>query len=402
MSEYKVFLLPRRNRNQYYDTNEVIDISSYVEVSSLTSIKKELDLHYSNLGSVKFSNINLTLRNYKGEFNVNDPRSFFDYKRDRAQIFLVQQNKDKGIIKFRGIISDDATKIDLKNNHITFRVLSLDSIFHRLETPEDALSDGMTMKQALINILDHDALYGVLKFDKSKINPLLGDIKIKSINRFINQSVYQSLNLLLLATNSNFLIDKYETFNWENLNRELKKVPSFSVFPHSSVNLLPKKFSTNSKNKENLIIMVNSYSEGLGNVINSVSINKTYAKNKDSILEHGLRKKDWNLDFIDSDRSIDLARSIVEEFKYPRIELEITIYNQEVNLCDEVTLNIPLEKSSRNNQFIFTVGVGVVGGSDILSQNFGSITIPDKRFKVVGVKENLHKETQILKLREVL
>lgn len=387
---YQVFITPKTN---VYSYGTEIDVSDYIDMKGISTIQASIDATDFDMGAFKFSDLTLKGINRNGYFNdAWDKRSiFFPYTRDLAKVRVVFTNSDGDTIVFRGLINEEATKADFKNDTISFRVLSLDSCLRNTKVSGGTISNGMSCSNAIKTILNVPSITAVLNYNASYINPDY-NFTIDVGSAFDNLSTKDALNLLLVASNSVMTID-------------------------SSLNMIVKTRDTNSNSILNIYGPYDIYgrqnaldlkdvNSGKQRMFNSFLINSTEENNAGSIVQYGFKQKAITMDFVTSPTTEQaIAANLVDEFKYPKMELQIDVPTYLVRnsiLLDPVSVNWPLRVTPVDGKFLPIVGDTKIGDTTApLPNEYGSLSIdPGISFKIIELKHNPSTFVTTLKLRQ--
>lgn len=404
---YSVYFTPLMNS----DTNtygDEINVSDRIKVSGVGNIKRSIDSSDYDIGVFAFSDLELTGFNVNGYFNDgDDSRSIFTNSRDRCKVRVVFQEvttvrnssgtviseTETDTVTFRGLINEEATRLDIVTETIRLKVLSRDSVLRTTKISSGVVSNSMNFKQAISVILNVPRITSVLNFDVSNIKPDL-NLMIEDGTFFDNKGVKEALDKLLLASNSVLLIndagDMMIQSRAEDVTRPL-------------INL----YGKNDLHKRENIIDITSYNTGRQRMFNSFVVNKRESSNSVFVKAFGLRQKSLSLDFVTSNLFIDsVAQRLVEEFKTPKIELDVKVstkLSRDIHLLDRVSVNYPLRVKPVEGAFLPVIGVTAIGDSFMpLPSTYGSIAILSRTaFKVIEIEDHPEKFTSILKLRQI-
>jgi hypothetical protein len=402
---YRIYFTPLENA----DSNlygEEIDVSDRIRLSGVGNIKRSIDSSDYDIGVFTFSDLELTGQNQNGYFNEQDIRSIFTTTRDRCKVRVVFnemqlfRNAQGTVLSeiltstntYRGLINDEATRLDIVSESIRFKVLSRDSVFRTTKVSAGVVSDGMSFKESIEAILNVPRITSVLLFNSSNINPQL-DLTVDNGSFFDNSSVKSALDQLLLVSNSVLLIDDDGTIMVKS--RE----------PDEARDIL-NLYGKNDIHKRENIIDITAYNNGRQRMFTSFIINNRETSNTAHVQSFGLRQKNVKLDFLTNTDSIDaVAANLVDEFKTPKIELNVKVSTRiakSVQLLDRVSVNYPLRLKPPVGKFLPVVGITKIGDSSMpLPYTFGAIEIPSRiAFKVIEIEDNVENFTSILKLRQ--
>lgn len=402
---YYVYFTPLlvSDSNTYGDE---IDVSDRIRLSGIGNIKRSIDSSDYDIGVFTFSDLELVGQNDNGYFNDNDYRSIFTTTRDRCKVRVVFQETElvrnsSGTVlsetivstnTYRGLINDEATRLDIVTEAIRFKVLSRDSVLRTTKVSAGVVSNSMNFETAIEAILNIPRITSVLNFDAADINPQL-NLGIDNGSYFDNKSVKEALDKLLIASNSVLLInDDGDIVVRSRVPDETRDI----------VNL----YGKNDIHKRENIIDITAYNNGRQRMFTSFVVNNRVTNNDVFIQSFGLKQKRLTLDFLTDNDSIDqVAANLVDEFKTPKIELNVKVSTRiakDIQLLDRVSVSYPLRVAPIEGMFLPVIGITEIGDTLMpLPYTFGSIDIPSRlAFKVIEIEDNPEKFTSILKLRQ--
>lgn len=390
-TQYKVFFTTRLTVDTYGDE---FDVSDYVKIKGLGSIKKSIDGSDYSFGAFTYSDFKITCVNETGKFNgPEDSRSFFPYSRDLTKVRIVFfQEVDQETVTFRGLIIDEASRVILKDDQIEFRILSRDSIMKKTSIPAGTVGNSIAISEAIYLILNLDQVRNILTIDTSNI-AVTADGTVDVGSEFDNKTVRDALNELLIASNSIMFVNEDDEVVVRSRDADTSKEPLLLYGPGDL------------RSRTN-ILAVNNYNNGLQRIFNSITLNGTNVQDIESMLAFGARPKEIDYSWLtDSTNIEELAAAILNEFKYPKIELEVdipTTIAKEYTLLDRVTVDYPL-KAFPTSQFLPICGAFACG-SELHKTPIvrGSISIaPTIGFKIIEITEDPKSFKSTLKLRQV-
>lgn len=403
---YQVFFTPLTNSDDNIYGDE-IDVSDRIRLSGISNIKRSLDSSDYDVGVFAFSDLELTGYNFNGYFNDQDTRSIFMSIRDRCKVRVVFQEyvtvKDQEgtvlssslteVSTFQGLINEEATRLDITDETIRFKVLSRDSVLRTTKVSGGVVTNGMLFSNAIKSILNTPRITSILNFDELNINPKL-DLNIDNGSFFDNKSVKESLDKLLFASNSVLIINTVGDIIVKSRDPDETK---------DIVNL----YGKNDIHKRENIIDITAYNTGQQRMFTSFVINDVERSNPIYVQAYGLRQKKIQLDFLTDNDTIEaVADEMVDEFKIPKIEMNIKVSTRiarDIDLLDRVSVNYPLRLKPIPGTFLPVIGITQIGDSEMpLPFTFGSIAIPDRlAFKVIEIEDNPEQFTSIVKLRQI-
>ena len=391
---YRILFTPLVGTNRYgavVDVTQDVDITDFVK--NLGSIKKELDNGDYDIGIFTFGDITLNMINHNRKFNSpDDPRSMFKFTRDRCKVDIIFYLADgSSTNRFRGLINDDATRLDFTSGIIKFKVLSLDSIFRQVEVGAGVIVDGDSFSTAIKKILNVPAITNTLTYSAGNIN-VDYDGTIDVGEEFSSIPVKGALDDLLLASNSVLYVDNSDVLH---VKARTESATQFNLYGHGDI-----------YGREN-ILKIHDFNNGLQRTFSSISVNATTISTDDNwVVEYGFRKKELTFDFITTTATEQaIADNILSAFKIPKLELKIEVSNDAVSnieLLDIVKVDYPYRHSIPPETGVMPMYGVAQYGVDYYAPTTGTFEIkPDIKWKVISIQENPVKFTTTLKLRQV-
>lgn len=391
-ANYKVLFTPLIGFNTYGTTVDVtkdIDLTDFVK--NLGTIKREIDNGDYDIGIFTFGDITLNAINFSRKFNdENDALSIFKYRRDRCKVEIIFYDASgTPSTRFKGLINDDATRIDVDKDIVRFKVLSLDSIFRQVSVQAGAIVTGDLFSTAIKKILNVPEITSTLTYSASNIVADL-DLTIDDGEVFSSIPVKDALDSLLLAANSILYVDNSDTI--------------YVKARTESANIFYLYGPSDPLGRENIISLKN-FNNGLQRSFNSVKVNDNTVYTIDAwVTEYGFRQKSVSLDFITTSATEEaIATRIANTFHVPKAEIEVTVKSadfQDIDLLDIVSIDFGyrLTPDPRDN------GLPMYGTAQYGTAHYaisaGSFKIyPSEKWKVTAIEENPAKGTTILRLR---
>ena len=388
--QYKVYFTPKLTATTY---GAEVEVSAKIIDTGVSTMKRSIDAGDYDIGVFYYGDVTLKAINKNGYLSqINDHRSIFTYSRDLTKVRIEYNDVNGAVDVFKGLINEEGTRENFETEEITFRVLSFDSVIRTSRVPSGTINNGIDAQAALGQILDKTDITTVLTYDASKINPP-NNITIDVGSKFDNISTRDALSKLLIATNSTFIIDADNKM----------EVKSRDVTSGSTLEL----FGPYSQRSRQNILKINKYNDGRQRQFTVVKVGQQTSIETNYVTDYGYRQKTIsNLDFITTESTqLSIAQKLSNEFKYPKIELEVEVETSLVRnskLLDQVVIDYPL----RLKPFVkFYPVVGTAKIDDATTQlpkEFGSSKIiRNVAFKIIEIKENAKKFTTILKLRQI-
>lgn len=389
-TRYRVYVTPRIDGGDY---GTEVEVSDRVELKGLKDIVRSIDSSDYDVGVYAFNDLTLDCDNSDGYFgNENDPRSIFQSSRDLAKVRVVFSLDDTPTVTFRGLINDEATRDDVVNDLVSFRVLGMNSGLRKTQVIPGAVSDGTSIRNAIFAILNRDEITAILNVDISDINPdLNGTVDVGA--ELDDRPTNDVLNELLLASNSVLLITSTDDIIVRSREHDTLKAP---LELHGKGDLLQ---------REN-IIAISDFNTGLHRLFNSIQINETETADEVSKVVNGARRKEIDLPWLSNPTNIAaLAARILREWKAQKIEMNVTIPTELAkgyDLLDRVSINYPLTAHATGPFLPICGNFFTADPNTPLPRVRGSVVITqDMGFKIIEIKETPVELTTTLKLRQI-
>lgn len=392
-ASYRILITPLVSEGVYGTTQDItldVDVTDFVR--NFSNVKQQIDNGDYDIGIFTFGNLTLNAININRKFNdENDALSIFPYRRDKAKIEILYcdifQNE---ITRFKGLINEDATRLDIKSDTVRFKVLSMDSIFRQVNIPSGAIVAGDLFSTAIKKIINVPAITDVLNFDPTNIVVDL-DLTIDNGEVFSNTVVKESLDDLLRASNSILFIDENENVI---VSSRAENPTTHSLFGNGDI-----------YGREN-ILSVKSFNAGIHRVFNSVKVGDTEISTDTAwVSENGFRQKSYSFSFMtDSTKEGQIADRILNNFRVPKMETELVVQTDAIKnarILDlvKVDYNYKLTPDTRDETLPM---YGVAQYSEAhYPTTVGSFRIlPNIKWKIIGISESAKNFTTILKLRQ--
>lgn len=391
--QYQVLITPLIEQDTYGDVVDVtkdIDLSDYIKDGGVGSIKQDIDNGDYDVGVFTYGSITMKAINIDGRFNdESDWRSLFKFSRDKAKV-LVNFLDPQGNIStsFNGLINEEGTRQDFLKDEVKFKVLSQDSVIRKTKVAAGTVNVGTTFSQAIKSIINVPEITSVLTYDESKVNVGL-DLAIDVGSWFDNKTSKEALDALMVASCSVMVI---EDSTMVVRTREENSGNVFKFYGHGDV-----------FGREN-ILNIKKYNTGLHRTFNSVVVNDFEVSDNIYIDTYTMRQKKVDLGFLTDQTKLEtVGNTILDEFKVPKIELEVettTEVAKGLNLFDLVSIDYPYRVKPVNTDVLPTYGVTRYGeGRYPIIQ--GNMKIrPTFAFKVMGFQEKPNTFRTVVKLRQ--
>lgn len=374
------------------DITSDVDISDLIKRGGISSIRKDVDFGDYDVGVFTFGNVTMRAINYDGKFNdPSDWRSIFTYRRGLAKVEIKFKDKDgNAYTQFKGIINEDGTRQDFVKGEVRFKVLSLDSIFRSTKVAGGTVSNGMSFSNAIKSILNITEITSVVNYSASNINVSYNGT-IDDGNYFDNKKVKDSLDELLLVSNSILLIDSSDNIIVKSRG---ESATTHNIYGNGNV-----------EGRDN-ILKITSYNSGVQRAFNSISVSGITVTDENLVWLYGVRKKDLTMDFItNSDTATAVATALLSEFKVPKPEMEVVLPMndaRQIDLLDKVAVDFTYRLEPPAGQETLTVTGVAVSGSAVTNKTLGNFQIHKNQiWKVIGKEDKAGDLTTKIKLREI-
>jgi len=387
--QYKVYITPKISEFAYGDE---VQVDAEILFNGIKTMKKSIDSSDYEIGVYTYGDIALKVDNKDGKYNDEmDKRSIFNYTRDLAKVRVDYSDNNGDVTRFRGLINEEATKQDLDKKEVKFRVLSNDSVIRTTRVAGGLIPNGSLASTAVKNILNQTKITSILNYSASNI-ALERDFTIDNGSKLENKSSREALNQILTVSNSVLIIDSSDNIIVKP--RDFNDISLLSLYgPYDLFN------------RQN-ILGVKSYNNGRHRTFTSVKLAGYEVTDSAFAADYGYRQIEKEADFITNDISkASLAQNILDDFKAPRIELELTCPThvvKDVNLLDPISLNYPLRIERYESDFLPVIGITKIDDADQrLPNTYGDIDIkPNVAFKIIETSENPLRFETTLKLRQ--
>lgn len=384
-----------------------VDVSDLALAESLPSVREFIDSEDFDIGLFAFGSIAVSFDNSLGKFNgAEDARSIFSYTRDKAKVRIAVESATityatDGAVSastlsettiFRGLLNDPSSKFDAVNDIATFEILSYDAILSQVKIEPGQIATGDLLSDALSSLLNQDLVTSILTVDNANI-VLDNDVAIDDPTFFDNLNGLDLLKALLPAANSVILIDD-STIYAQSRDEDIVS-PTVYLYGRYDIH-----------GRENVIDLFD-FNDGLQRTFNSVVVNDSESNDPGSILEYGIRQKQFTFQFITSSATEDaISQRMVDEFRIPKLEISVVIplsIGKDVSLLQQVSLNYPLQVVPDDGEFLPVLGESEYGDPDMpYPREYGSISIDeDVAFKIIEKEHDLSGLTTKLKLRQI-
>lgn len=388
---FRVYLKPFTEAGVY--ESDWTEVTGDVGDNGLSDIRQVLDDEEYNVGVFKYADFNLLLRNEHGLYSdVGTEQSIFRYKRSDTLVKITWQQQEfeslAGMVTagefiaenaeytvFIGLLNDEASDTDIRDQVVSFKVLGRESIFTRIEVPYASIANGDTVKAIMLDLLDQAGITNLLTVNTLNINPSL-NIVVDDVSGFENQTVKEALDDLLQISNSVLYI-KDDTIYVSS--RDESAAVEATFYGQASNDGI-----------ENIVDLTN-IKNGLSRTFNFWTWEDTTLQSteSDSITRYGVKKKAISFESITNNtRRQQVLDAYRDEFGQPKTEFtlltNITPEMLELDLLDKVTIDYPTVFYAAEDSDLPIYGVHEYGA---VKYPIGvwSLTIPTSdSFKVMG------------------
>lgn len=408
MARWRVYIKPFDDDGEYQsDWTEVTS-----DVIELGSPKQGIDNTEFDVGVIKNSGFNITLRNDHGHYSeVNILTSIFRFTRKNTLIKITWDIRDYDLVcgffqcgreplggeylVFTGVINEVTSVSNIQYQQAVFSVLGFDSLLNEIDVPYSSINNGDTLSAMLYAMINQAPFTDHVSVSLSNITPGT-DLAIDDKSSLENKTVGKVLKNILLAAQSVLFIKDGTVFVTD---RTASEGTAFTFYGQASDRI------------EN-IISVPKYRDGMNRVFNHwiwTDVPAVVARDLTSITRYGTLEKEIKCELI-SDSSTSKIQTILnanrDEFSFPKRELDVETpiwYGTlALNILDRVVIDYP------------TVYIAADGGDipryDLAHIYDGTVRYPFEQwsltigtetdFKIVGKKIDVKKHTITFSLRE--
>lgn len=405
MSRTRVYIKPFDVLGNYVD--DFIEVTDDVLESSVASIRKEIDSTEYNAGVFKFSNITLTLSNEHGKYSdVEGTRSIFETKRTDSIVKITwNPNVDDvpiagemiladstDVVVFEGLISDEATTLNVGDQLIKFQCMGYESLFNRMEVPYGSLSAGDTFDEILLACLDQAPFNSLVTVSGANINAGTNSVT-DAVASLENKTVKEALDELLVVGNAVLYIKDNVVYVSD---RTASATLQYTFYGQAS--------NTGAEN----IVDITGYRKGYNRVINywTWQDSSNLSQDATSVSTYGVRKKEIGSDLITNSAKKDtILTALKDEFYAAKQELMLetglTYTRLGLSLLDKIQVDYPTVFVSADDSPLPIYGISKYGSSRYPIGQWSMTLSTSTNFKIIGIKYNLRKGTITFKLREV-
>jgi hypothetical protein len=409
MARCRVYIQPFTPQGLY--SGQWIEVTNDVRLDGLGPIQQKLDVSEYDVGVYTNSGTSLVLRNDHGRYSdVGYAESIFQVKRSDSLVRITWDLADydyeagastsDGILGnevdvFVGLLNDDSTVMNFRDQSISFNVLGRESIFDRTLSVDfiavpPADNKASTLLGLLISNVNSQLSAPVLTIDLSKVTPG-NDIIWDDLTQFQNATTKTAINLLLQASNSVLYLNV--------------ATPVISARSESAAILYNFYGPASNLGPENIDDIQNIRS-GMNRTFNFVTWANTalFSQDVSSIQKLGIRKKELSISGVTTTGTQQsILDSIKTEFFSPKQEFELftpVIWGTlDLPLLAKVSIDFPQVPVSSENLPIYDVAQY---GSALYPSVLTSFQIlPSETYKIIGRNVDLVKGVVQFSMRRV-
>lgn len=410
MPRIRAYINPRDDSGNFTGFQEVTED---VDFESMGTIKQQIDSNEYDVGVFKFDEFTLKLRNEHGKYSdVDVLQSIFRFRRagskfkltwepasESAQCGFAVAGASSGatiseeVDILVGVLNDSASRLNITDQKVTFRVLSADSVFPAVEAPFSDINIGDLYSEILLTILDQAEITEYLTVSAS--NFTLGlDQTIDVVSQYENQTVKEVLDDILFQSNSVLYIKDQTVF----------------IKPRDGGNTALYTFRGQASNNGiEDIINISDVSTGVNQVFNFWTWKGTTLVSKDesSITSNGVRKKEFESDAITNTakrQAILDAQKTQFRLKKQSFNLTASINPTLLTLAmlDQIRVDYPTTFIPAETDGELPIyGIAVYGESRYGFGQFSITISEDVPYKIMGIDIDTKKQQMKFKLKEI-
>jgi hypothetical protein len=414
MSRTHIYIQPFDNLGVY--TGTYIEVSDDVSLGGLGAIKRQIDNTEFDVGILRFSNLSLKLRNDHGKYNdAGDATSIFGFERSDSIVKITWEAGDHPLFAgffdagagdailseevdvFFGLLNDDSSQSDIKDQTISFQVLGPESKFKKEVDTTTPITNGTLFSAALTTLIAASSV-STLPFITGSSVTCGSDQTIDDVTSFSNKSYETLIGELLLASNSVLIIG-------------LDGV--VTVKPRTETVAVQYSFYGQASNIgiEN-IVDISNFKAGIQRVINYITWDGVTGAISDatSIARHGKRQKSFSLDFVtNATKRNNIRNSYLTEFAAAKREMVLSVLlrgiNIDIDLLDKIDIDFPpiIIPSDETGFAIYGIAIYGVDRYPETGQNefvYALDLDQTTKWKVMGITLDFKDDTIDLILRE--
>lgn len=420
MARFKVYLKLLDAGGEY--TTDYVDVTQ--DLLSIGDIQIGIDNTEFDVGMIRASSFNITLKNNEGEYSsAENPTSIFRNRIKDTMVKVTWDIRDKGLTAgffrageealggeaelFEGLVNTANAASKIKDQTVTFVCLGFESMLNEDVVVYHDIPDIYALSELLFDNFTHAdsrlkkyaTAYPPISFDTLTPSfdypPNVGDL----LANYQNKMVGEVIGSWLLGANSVMYLKK------DQLAPEGKP---YTIYvkgrdPTPDVKFIFRGYGS-ALGIEN-IIDIPKFSDGVNRIFNFWVWAELFASDIASRLKWGTKKKEVNVPLLfESDRQEALDVNL-EEFSDPKRELEIETpiwYDTlALDILDRIAIDLPAIIVPADGEAIPRYGYATYG--DFVYPDITEIISFDTsvNFKILQKKVNISKQTITFKIREI-
>lgn len=393
---YADVYLKRRYPDGSFDA-DWIGISRYVIGTAIDRIRYSLDSGDFDVGIFVTNSVRLAFDNRSGKFNdIDDSRSLWaavetrHLSKIKIEAGYIDSNDAKlEAIPFNGVFDDKSVRLDDKDR-LTAVILSIDSVFGRVDVPAGSLSSSITATEAVYTLCNRAEITDYLTVDSANL-AASNDIVIDNPNDFDGRKLDSVLGEIMLLSNSVIYVDENGALRMRT--RQHTALKKYSFYKNSE-----------SGYRDN-IYSIKSINNGRQRVKNSWYWSGTSVSSRSEerhLNRYGVTRKSISSSAISSAATKQsILDNLLTEWQFPKQEFEIeTDYMPNVLQFYE-TVSCDVRPRLARETDLPVAGKAVAGEALAVDYINGLYVSPLRGFKILAIEHDLNAAKTIFKLRNI-
>lgn len=407
MSNFRAFIIPFKEDGAYSD--EEIEVTSDVDFQSFGSIKQAIDNDQYKVGVLTFNDLNLKLRNDHGKYSApGTPESIFNIRRNESIFRLYWEIESEppycGLaicgsarlsetkLLYEGFINDDATRENIKTEFTSLKVISMESVITKVDTPFADFTVLDTIRDLIFKVLNQTRITSFLNVDLTNIN-IDTNLVPDDISDLESKTGKEALDELLLLGNAILYIkDRIVFVETRAASADLK----YTFYGPASIIGL-----------EN-IQTISDIRTGLSKTFNYWTWTEKNFNVQDasSVALYGPKKRNIDSKIItDTPKQQTVLSNLVSEFGFPkdnfRIKTPVTYETLELFLLDKINIDYPTIYIPSEGSEVPIYDVSKYDEA-VYAKPLSALTIDiNRRFKIMSANIEVKNELFEFELREI-
>lgn len=390
--------------------SEFIEITDFVDESSVGNLKQNLSSNEYDIGTIKFNKINVKLTNETSFFSeAENQLSVFTFKRDQSILKITWDINNHGIScgnfpcgytflsspveVYRGLLEDNSSKFDSDTQIQTFNFLGMESIIGKVQVDFSALSVLDDIETTIFNIINQSDITKILLVDQSNINVKFNFIP-NDISELEDKKCLDALDEILFLAGAVLYVKGTDII-----------VASRDGIPTSKAIF----YGPSSDDGIENILNLSEFTLGLNRTFNffkweGTSIKQSFA---DSIEKNGFKDKVLKSTLVtNSVLQTNILNSLLVEFGFPKRELEIktpmtTQMTKNVFLLDTINIDYPSDyREPEDGSLPARYGQARYGEAKYVKANSSIVISPAIEWKIMNRAINIKTRVLTFRVRE--